>query len=142
MSDKKLKYFSHTLSCFFLTALLPLLFAGCQKTPINGNLDGQWEVIEVTPNPPQWNGEDRLFYSFGHHVCQLSIYGGPFTNGNLLYEDDTMTLYFPFVSSPSQQLQLKQYGIYSNPITFKVTFDSKNRMTLSNDESTVILKKF
>lgn len=50
----------------------------CQKAPINGNLDGQWEVVEVNPHPEVEILDQRLFYNFYRHVCQLTYYGGFF----------------------------------------------------------------
>ena len=122
--------------------LILICFFSCQKTDINGDLDGEWEVMSVTPSPPMWDKDERIFYNFGQHVCQLTVYGGPFTEGNMTYNGEEMNLDFPFIDTPSKELQIKQYGIYSNPVSFKVHFESKTRLVLSNDESTVILRKF
>ena len=126
----------------FLLFISVFILAGCQKTPINGDLDGEWEVMEVYPDPPKWDKDLRIFYNFSRNVCQLTVYGGPFTLGNLTYGDDRMELYFPFIHSESQILQLKQYGIFTNPVSFDVYFESKTRMILSNEETTVVLRKF
>lgn len=134
------KFIGFHISYIYIGILIFLV--SCQKTPINGNLDGEWEVMEVIPSPPDWGKETRLFYNFGHHVCQLTVYGGPFTLGNLAYNGEEMTLEFPFINTPVQELQLKQYGIFSNPVSFNVSFESKTRIILSNEESTVILRKF
>lgn len=133
--QKKFLYFY-----VFLAAVLT--FSQCTKTPINGHLDGEWEVMEVTPMPPAWDRDIRIFYNFQLHVCQLTEYGYPFTEGNLAYTGDKMTLEFPFVNTPAKELQLKQYGIYTNPITFNVSFENKNRMILSNDDVQIVLRKF
>ena len=126
----------------FNFVLLTISVLACQKTPINGNLDGEWEVMEVSPAPVTGNSSTRVFYSFSHHVCQLSFFGAPFTNGNLVYTGDSMTLDFPFAQSPEDNLILQQYGIFSNPVSFDVYFESKTRMILTNDVSTVVLRKF
>lgn len=123
------------LVCCFVTT-------GCQKLPINGNLDGEWEVMEVTPAPPEWDVDTRIFYNFSRHVCQLTVYGYPFTVGNLSYNGETIWLDFPYIETPAEELQLKQYGIYSNPVSFDVYFEGKSRMILKNSESTVVLRKF
>lgn len=123
----------------FSLSILPT----CQKTPINGDLDGEWEVMEVYPEPPAWSQPDlRFFYNFSRNVCQLTVYGGSFTLGNLTYDDVRIDLYFPFIENENQELQLKQYGIYTNPVSFDVYFENKNRLILSNEESTVVLRKF
>lgn len=133
-----MKFLQFSLLCIFLSVIL----TGCQKTPINGDLDGEWEVMEVYPDPPEWDKDLRIFYNFSRSACQLTQYGGPFTLGNLVYEGSTITLKFPFIHTESEELQLKQYGIYSNPVSFEVEFQGKRKLILSNEESTVILKKF
>lgn len=130
-----------SLSFIAVLILLPTLFA-CTKTPINGNLDGEWEVMEVYPEPPKAEEEVRLFYNFSRNVCQLTVYGGSFTLGNMTYDGETLWLNFPFISTPLQETQLKRYGILTNPVTFNVEFDGKNRMILSNEDSVIILRKF
>ena len=115
---------------------------GCQKAPINGDLDGEWEVVEVTPTPPEAEIENRYFYNFSRHVCQLTVYGGSFTLGNLTYDDETIYLDFPFITTESGMQQLKRYGIYTNPVSFNIKFEGKSRLILWNDDSTVVLKKF
>lgn len=130
------------IKLYLVSFLAILLSQGCTKTPINGNLDGEWEVIEVIPEPPAVENETRYFYNFSLHVCQLTVYGYPFRSGNLRYDGETMSLDFPYINTPEEELILKQYGIFSNPVTFDVYFENKSRLILSNDESTVVLKKF
>lgn len=125
-----------------LVGIFLILVSGCTKTPINGNLDGEWEVMEVFPSPPEINLETRYFYNFQLHVCQLTVYGGPFAYGNLSYNGEIMSLDFPYIENESQELMLKQYGIYTNPITFNVEFEGKTRLILSNDDVYIVLRKF
>lgn len=130
------------ISFFLLISFIGYLTLSCQKKAINGSLDGEWEVIQVTPVPPEWGKDTRIFYNFSRDVCQLTEYGLPFTVGNMVYNGETMTLYFPFIDSSDKELQLKQYGIYRNPITLDVIFEGKSRLTLTNDEVRIDLKKF
>lgn len=125
------------LGVFFL-----LLGSGCQKTPINGDLDGEWEVMEVWHDDIQIERETRLFYNFSRHVCQLTVYGGPFTLGNLAYDRNEIHLYFPYIETPEEELLLRQYGIFSNPVSFNVNFESKSDLILSGDRTTIVLRKF
>lgn len=126
----------------FTGILFAISLSSCQKKPINGWLDGEWEVMEVTPAPPQWDQDLRIFYNFSRTVCQLTVYGGPFTAGNMVYDGEFLYIDFPLIKTPEEELTLKQYGIYSNPVSFKVEFDGKKRLILSNDQSLVILRKF
>lgn len=116
-------------------------FVGCRKAPMNGNLDGQWEVVEVIPAPEKIVIDRRLFFNFQLHVCQLTYYEGFFQDANMIYDGSTLWLEFPFAESPSHLAGLQQYGIYSNPVIFNVEFPKKDQMILSNEESIVLLKK-
>lgn len=117
-------------------------FIGCEKLNINGDLDGEWEVMNVYPSPPPIELDTRYFYNFQLHVCQLTIYGLPFTNGNLDYKGSNMTLNFPYIKNQEEILQLKQYGIFTNPVTFNVEFIGKTGLILSNEDVTITLRKF
>ena len=132
--------FSKYIFCVVL--LISLFSGGCQRLAINGDLDGEWEVMEVDPKPPYTSENTRYFYNFSHHVCQLTVYGGVFTSGNLSYHDNTMGLDLPYIKTPEQKLRLKQYGIYTNPVSFNVYFEKKDRLILSNEDVTITLRKF
>ena len=118
-----------------------ICLSGCQKAPINGKLDGQWQVMEVFPEPEIEIINERLYFNFYMHVCQLTYYAGYFMDGNMLYEDDNLYIDFPYSLSYDQKEILKQYGILSNPVNFSVEFQSGNIMILQNEESTIKLRK-
>ncbi|MCH5238633.1 MAG: lipocalin-like domain-containing protein [Muribaculaceae bacterium] len=123
------------------TLLLLLLPISCTKAPINGALDGQWEVVEVSPTPTEIIIDQRLFYNFSLQVCDLTYYGSLFTQGNMVYTGETLWLEFPFVRKEKDIQTLKQYGILTNPVTFNVEFKDKHHLILYNDDSTVELVK-
>lgn len=132
--------------CYIILPLLCLLassfFTGCQKSPINGHLDGMWQVMEVDPKPQQEIIRDRLYYNFSLHVCTLSYYGGGLTVGNLTYDGDRITMDFPAAQGPETRLKMRQYGIYTNPVTFDVVYLDKNKLIIENPYATVELRKF
>lgn len=118
-----------------------LIAAGCQKAPINGDLDGQWQVMEVEPKVehPQFGG--RLYYCFSLHVCQLTT-GPVVTSGNLSYAGDRIDINFPRFTSQAASDSLRWWGINSNPVTFKVEHLDKNRLVIRDGETTVTLRKY
>lgn len=138
----------HTYNHLFLlricASFMMIIFAGCQKSPINGDLDGQWQVMEVTPNAPETIVSVRLYMCFSLHTVQLSYYGtGVWASGNILrFEDKTLSLDFPYETSESSIALLKQYGIYSNPVTFTVEHLDKNKLILRDGDTVVTLRKF
>lgn len=121
-----------------LTCIAP----SCRKAPINGDLDGMWQVMEVYPEPAQIIIDKRLYYKFYLHVCSLSYYGGTLTVGNMRYNDKTIWLDFPNGHGFQTIEILKQYGIYSNPVEFKIEHLDKRSLVMSSGDVTVILRKF
>lgn len=122
-----------------------LFLTGCQKAPINGDLDGQWQIMSVSPEPAEKPIETRIYYCFYLHTCQLSSYGDQvWQSGNFTFKDNLLTMEFPYIE-PSSELgekKLRQFGINSNPVTFTIKHLDKNSLILQNGENTVTLRKF
>lgn len=125
--------------------LVLLITTGCPKHPINGDLDGQWQVMEVVPPAPEIILQERLYMCFSLHVCQLTEYAnGVNTVGNMRFDQKNKLLYldFPYASSALSKARLKQYGIYSNPVTFTVEQLDKKKLILRDGDVVVTLRKF
>lgn len=117
--------------------------AGCRKMPVNGDLDGQWQVMDVYPAPEEEIIKERLYYCFSLHTCQLSAYDmGVWRSGKLIYDNDYLYLDFPDSDSPEIAATLKQFGIFNNPVKFQVEYIDKNKLILKDGEVTVSLRKF
>lgn len=131
------------LSYLAIMAVL-LTCAGCQKSPINGYLDGQWQVMEVTPEPTEQIITERLYMGFYLHVCQLYYYnGGGWMAGNMKYEGKTLSLDFPYATdNPDAEAMLRQYGINKNPVVFNIETLTKDRLVIRDGETVVTLRKF
>lgn len=127
-----------------VSLLVMLINTGCPKHPINGDLDGQWQVMEVVPAPPEIILKGRLYMCFSLHVCQLTEYGnGAAAVGNMKYYDyRTLYLDFPYATSSISKAHLKQYGIYNNPVTFTIEHLDKKKLILRDGEVVVTLRKF
>ncbi len=129
--------------------ILPLFFSvfaitilsHCQKAPINGHLDGQWQVMEVYPTP-ETIIDQRLYYCFYMHTCMLTYYGGEMANGNFQYSDNYLQMDFPHPNILPAEPIFKQYGINSNPVTFSIETLTKDKLVLKDGETTVTLRKF
>lgn len=127
--------------CRWIGILMFLSFFSCQKAPINGELDGQWEVMEVSPAPIYTPIQVALYYNFYGHVCMLSYYGGTYGYANMIYNGTNMTLDFKEEAPLGNLEWIYQYGILTNPVTFNVEFTDSHHLILSNNESTVVLVK-
>lgn len=127
---------------FFVALIILLAIPSCQKAPINGDLDGQWQVMEVNPQPTEIIINERLYYCFSLHVCQLSYYGSAFTSGNMKFDGKTLYLDFPHATSTLNRQKLAQYGITENPITFTVEHLDKKSLILRHGDTVVAMRKF
>lgn len=127
-----------------LISLASVCVASCQKSPINGFLDGQWQVMNVEPEQePLFSEFDtNLYYCFSLHVCQLSIPGKVWITGNMTYSENNLTISFPKELSYAEYMVLRQYGITNNPMIFSVEEKNNNIMLLKSENSTVTLRRF
>lgn len=123
-------------------SLAVVLLVNCQKSPINGDLDGQWQVVDVDPKEEGPLGDTTLYYCFSLHVCQLSKTGGVYTSGNMVYEGESLGLDFPYAKSQTAIAKLKQYGIYENPVTFEIIHLDNKKLILKNGDVVVTMRKF
>lgn len=124
----------------FILILSPFLYS-CQKAPINGDLDGQWEVVDVIPAPEHIIIQERLYYNFYLHTCMLSYNGGTTAYAKMAYNGETMTLDFIELTPEGNFEWAQQYGIVTNPISFDVSFQDSHHLILSNNDVTVVLVK-
>lgn len=131
-----------TLLSALYAFLLLLISFSCQKSPINGDLDGQWQVMDVSPEPLEKPIGQRIYYCFSLHVCQLTYYDGVFTAGNMAFDGKTLRLDFPYATSYVSREKLRQYGINENPITFTVEHLDKKSLILKHGDTTVTMRKF
>ncbi len=126
-----------------LVSLVAGLLTGCRNMPINGDIDGQWQVMDVYPAPQEEIIKERLYYCFSLHICQLSAYDlGVWRSGKLIYDKEFLYLDFPDSNSPEAAATLKQFGIYNNPVKFQVEYLDKNKLILKDGDVTVSLRKF
>lgn len=119
------------------------MISGCQKASINGDLDGRWQIIEIeTDNEIEDVKDNQLYYNFYMHVCNLSYYGGVFTEAVLSYDNNIIELFFPYIQTDYGEMVLTQYGIYSNPVKFKVVYLDKKKLVMQNDNVIITCRKF
>ncbi len=132
-----------TMIMGMLLAILSL--SSCQKSPINGKLDGQWQVMSVEPEAPEEILKNRLYYCFNLHICQLTTYAdGAVETGNMTYDQDKQLLRvtFPNITTQREIAILKQYGIYENPVTFIIEHLDSKSLVMRDGETVVTLRKF
>lgn len=131
-----------SLNIFYLL-LMTLSFSGCQKSPINGDLDGQWQVMSVEPEAPETIITNRIYYCFYMHTCQLTICDEDvWAGGNMNYNGNNLSIDFPDLTTELAAKKLRQFGIYSNPVTFSIGHLDKKKLILKDGDVTITLRKF
>lgn len=132
-----------TITYFILLGCLYVLnlVSSCQKASTNGYLDGRWQVMEILSPKEDWEDRQRYF-NFYRSVCNLSYYGGIFTEGNVKYEYPLLELSFPYITEESEYKELSDFGIESNPVIFTVEKLTSKQLILKEGDIRIILRKF
>lgn len=142
----------HNISilCICLVAILSV-FAGCRKAPINGKLDGQWQImhIENTEDGTNVTSKYRSYIDINLHVVNLHNVtsdekGGILIGGNLRYDKGAskLTLDFPYNTEGENLTLLQQWGIYTNPVTFDIVKLDGKQLILKSPETIVTCRRF
>lgn len=140
--------------CIYL--LLSTVFS-CDKLPMNGDLDGMWqlmsvemdgEVSDVKSRKRYWSFQlhlvqfsrgdntNRYFAHFKHKNDSLHIYDLCFPSENFTDSDDNVMF------TESDVHILNQWGIYNLYNKFKVEKLDSDVMILKNDEMKLRFRKF
>lgn len=108
----------------FLLMLIALAFQSCKEAPKYGELEGMWQIMEVTDaDGKRVNIREQRYFAFQGNVVQLRTeYGvGHLLTGNLAFDDPHLYLDFPYESTGKHPEELDEWGIDINPIKFVVT---------------------
>lgn len=127
-----------------ICALLAGLFTGCSMGPLYGDLDGQWQIMQVTDG----GGKDmpmptRYYYAFERNVVQLRKYPGEgYYTGNLHYEEPVLTLDFPYVEPEREEETIGEWYVVSNPCKMTVLKLDAKSLILKSGDYTITCRKF
>lgn len=144
--DKRPSICRLTISALPVIILLLFLapLCGCSMGALYGDLDGQWQIMQVTDA----EGKDmemstRYYYAFERNVVQLRKYPGQgYFTGNLHFENEVLTMDFPYIEPEEEEDTIAEWWILSNPCTMHVLkIDSKN-LVMQSGEYTITCRKF
>ena len=121
-----------------LIAFTMIILEGCDKMPINGDLDGQWQVMEIDLVDGNIEKPTQLYYCFSLHTVYLSAPGSG-VGGNMTYDGTTLTL---DISDAEKATDLLPWGINSIVTNFDVVALSSGRMILKSDYAVIQFRKF
>lgn len=125
----------------FLLLVAVLLAAGassCRKGSINGDLDGQWQVMAIEYNDGSTVHPESTYYCLFLHTFNLTRTGYGTVSGNMIYEGDRLSLEAPY----AEPAQLTAWGINSKVTDFRIMKLTGSRMTLKSDYALIDLRKF
>lgn len=136
-----------------LTATLLILASGCTKSSINGDLDGQWQVLEVTKGDVsvKFPEGEIYYYNFYLHTFQLTYTGNRSTRmtGNMVYDKEaaTLGLELGFVKEGRVDKTLIDRLVYwgfpvSGEAVMKIRELTGSRLVMEHGDVTVVCRKF
>jgi hypothetical protein len=130
----------------FIISIIFML-AACDKLPMNGNLDGMWQLIAIQDNTTS-NISDvkssRLYYSFQLHLVQLN-------NGeayaHFSHRNDSIVMYDWFKGNLNNDkitdpTVLNKFGLYELRDSFRVEVLTSEKMQLRSRKATLSFRKF
>ena len=142
---------------WFVVAVLLFLVSGCKKEPVNGSIEGHWQLLEFTILE---SGEvvpcERLFYGITHKVTKVcekqGTHGYRECSALTEYRDHESVLVLKDfkvfdaeakVAVDATVEQLLPFGI-DNPkeTVFRVVESSHKNMVLESDYARVVLRRF
>lgn len=125
-----------------IPALLVFVLAGCHYHNINGDLDGQWQLMSVDLPDGTQQTPQQVYYCFFMHTANVTSTSQGSAVANMTYDKHarTLALEFPYKGT------LSPWGLPDAPCTVKFTINKINRkhlvMTLDGTEAVMTLRKF
>lgn len=127
------------------TALLCILATACQKTPVNGHLDGQWRMTAMTQEgQPAQTPSPAVYWEINLHVIQF-VDGNELTgSANMAYDSDAATLAIdmPQYLWDAWKHNLYRCGLRRNPSLWQVKTLTRSRLVLADGNLTLEFEKF
>ena len=118
--------------------VMTVVMSGCAKRSINGDLDGQWQIMRIEYTDGSVATPERTYYCFFLHTINLRSVGGPSIAGNFTYKGDDIKIEFPNGNVEN----LKLYGINGTAVDFRIRTLTSSKMTLQSDYAIIDFRKF
>lgn len=148
------------MKTFSRKALFPaiiILVASCDKLPMNGDLDGMWQMVSEQRGDTLTDRlDDRIYVSYQLHTVQMGTgsasgkfyaqfthIGDTISYANICYGADSRSE--TDVNEPVDEDEmdvLQPWGIYSLQPTYHVDRLTKETLILTSDTSTLRFRKF
>lgn len=134
--------------------LILIIITACDKFPINGKLDGMWQLKEIEYKDGTNEVPEAVYYSFQLHLMKLtqvhkgSLYGNKSENylGRFNHTEDSLIVYdFRIYRDEETSVSAEQlipFGIKGTSGRFKIEKLSKSKMILQSYYTRLTFRKF
>ena len=118
--------------------LLILFISACGKMPINGDLDGRWQIMKIEYASGEEETPERAYYSVALHTINLMQVGVSNQTGNMEYTGDSL-----FVTMPISTVEdLLPFGMNGTELRFGVKELTSKHLVLQSDYARLEFRKF
>jgi len=123
---------------YIIAVLLVLIVSACGKTPINGDLDGRWQIMKIEYASGEEETPERAYYSVALHTINLMQVGVTSQTGNMEYTGDSL-----FVEMPISKIEdLLPFGMNGTEQRFGVKELTSKHLILQSDFARLEFRKF
>ncbi len=136
------------ITSILLLLVLVIGLNSCDKAPINGKLDGMWQLMTIEHKDGEITECQRIYYSIQLHLIEIKDKGshpqsyiGWFTN-----EGDEITIgdfrHFGNEECHATLNELEVFGLYQLTTRFRVEKLSNSHLTLEAEGNRLHFRKF
>ena len=123
---------------YIIGALLLLMASACGKMPMNGDLEGRWQIMKIEYASGEEEVPERAYYSVALHTINLMKVGVSNQTGNMEYTGDSLFVVMPI----SKVEDLLPFGMNGTEQRFGVKELTSNHLVLQSDYARLEFRKF
>ena len=127
-----------TMKRYIMGALLLLMAGACGKMPINGDLDGRWQIMKIEYASGEEEVPERAYYSVALHTINLMKVDVSNQTGNMEYTGDSLFVVMPI----SKVEDLLPFGMNGTEQRFGVKELTSKYLVLQSDYARLEFRKF
>ena len=127
-----------TMKRYIIGALLLLMAGACGKMPINGDLDGRWQIMKIEYASGEEEMPERAYYSVALHTINLMKVDVTSQTGNMEYTGDSLFVVMPI----SKVEDLLPFGMNGTEQRFGVKELTSKYLVLQSDYVRLEFRKF
>ena len=128
----------NTMKRYIIVVLLVLIVSSCGKMPINGDLDGRWQIMKIAYASGEEEAPERAYYSVVLHTINLMKVDVTSQTGNMEYTGDSLFVVMPI----SKVEDLLPFGMNGTEQRFGVKELTSKHLILQSDYARLEFRKF